>query len=186
MNELTVYVLTNAKGTPFYVGETGNPERRVAMHRTRFGDAFRFVVVSRCSTRAEALQQERAEIARLRAVGVPLYNTAFNEGPGGPAPLEDWDVPPTFSACFYRLLAELAKETGLSPERVALNAVRHYRRKLEQRSTTATVPDVDGPSVQKVFRQMQSKASKDWWKKLPPEERRARALKAVAGRKKRG
>lgn len=73
---------------------------------------------------------------------------------------------------FYRNLDRYAKEIGVTKEEFLQDAIESHIRGLRLGSAKL------GPQIREVSR-LNAKA---WWDKLTPEEKRARAMKAVAGR----
>jgi hypothetical protein len=74
-------------------------------------------------------------------------------------------------------LARDANRLGLSRPALIQEAVKHYVA-FREKATSAAELTVTEVAAMKKFREVQAKATKNWWKTLTPEERRARAQKA--------
>jgi hypothetical protein len=78
-------------------------------------------------------------------------------------------------------LNRIAEQFGIRRSKAALEALRLYeeQQKLKFSASAKILGDAE---LSRKFREMRSKASSDWWKKLTPEEKTERARKANKAR----
>src|SRR5579875_881199 len=122
-----IYSLVDENGTPFYVGQTRNPERREKRHRKRFVTPFRFVTLAECQTREEANERERRTIDEYRNAGILLYHKTFN--PLSNRPVDGYDMVRDFvlgALNRYDEIQEIAARHQLSMRDLLIKAVRHF------------------------------------------------------------
>jgi hypothetical protein len=94
---------------------------------------------------------------------------------------EDLSMPVVFSKAFYKALAGYAAEFRTTRTQFVIKAVRHYAETLRKKNSPMgkVLPSVE---IVEVYRDAQSELSKKWWSKLSPEEKTARAKKAIEAR----
>jgi hypothetical protein len=98
-------------------------------------------------------------------------------------------IPPWFDLpkTFYRNLAAYAEEFGLTTAEFLNRSIRHYAKALREKESPATKA-LGSAEFTERFKQMSAESAKAWWSKITPEEKSARAKKAIESRwaKKRG
>jgi hypothetical protein len=92
-------------------------------------------------------------------------------------------IPPWFDLpkTFYRNLAAYAEEFGLTTAEFLNRSVRHYAKALREKNAPATKA-LGSVELTERFKQMSANGAKAWWSTVPPEEKRARAKKAIESR----
>jgi hypothetical protein len=79
------------------------------------------------------------------------------------------------SDAFYRKLERYADEAGVTKEEFLTKAIEAYIWGIRKKLTPLPIAEQ--------IRRISSTTAKAWWDKLSPEEKRARALKAVEARR---
>lgn len=95
-------------------------------------------------------------------------------------PGEDMSLPPSFPQTFYAALNKAAQKAGMPRSAFAIKAIRFYSAALAKRNSPAT--KALGSSDAERYSEMSRKVSQTWWSKLTPEEKTARAKKAIGAR----
>ncbi len=93
---------------------------------------------------------------------------------------ENMTLPPAFPQSFYAALNKAAKESGIARSVFATKAVKFYAIWLKRQKAPAT--KVLGPEQAKTYAELSGKVMRNYWSKLTPEEKTARAKKAAEGR----
>jgi metal-responsive CopG/Arc/MetJ family transcriptional regulator len=90
-------------------------------------------------------------------------------------------MPVVFSKAFYKTLADYAVEFRTTRSRFVMKAVRYYAEEMRKKHSPMgkAIPSQD---IVSAYRDAQGAVSKEWWATLTPEERSARAKKAIEAR----
>lgn len=89
-------------------------------------------------------------------------------------------LPPSFPQTFYRTLNRLAKEVGMDRATFALKALKFYGSALKKSKSSVT--KALGANAVESYTEQARKISQSWWATLTPEEKTARAKKAIEAR----
>jgi len=89
-------------------------------------------------------------------------------------------LPPSFPQSFYRSLNRLAKEAGMNRAAFAAKAIKFYAAALKKSKSQVT--KALGAKAVEGYTEQARKISQSWWATLTPEEKTARAKKAIAAR----
>ena len=90
-------------------------------------------------------------------------------------------LPPVFPTSYYRLLAQGARDLGMSRAKLAVVAVRHYLKAIASKNTPKAKAFGNEELAQE-FAEAQGKIARQWWSTLSPEEKAARTKKANQAR----
>jgi hypothetical protein len=92
-------------------------------------------------------------------------------------------IPPWFDLpkTFYRNLAAYAEEFGLTTAEFLNRSIRHYAKALREKDSPA-MKALGSVEFTERFKQMSADGAKAWWSTITPEEKSARAKKAIESR----
>jgi hypothetical protein len=89
-------------------------------------------------------------------------------------------LPPSFPQSFYAALNKAAKASGMSRAQFATKAIKFYAAALKKQSSPVT--KALGHAGAEIYTEQARRVSQTWWSRLTPEEKSARAKKALAAR----
>jgi hypothetical protein len=92
-------------------------------------------------------------------------------------------IPPWFDLpkTFYRNLASYAEEFGMTTAEFLNSSIRHYAKALREEASPAGRA-LGNPEFTKEFKKLSGSGIKAWWSMITPEEKSARAKKAIESR----